>query len=289
MQIIESRAELQDLSDQERALGKRIALVPTMGALHAGHLSLVDTAHQHADRKWLSLFVNPTQFNDPADFESYPDTREQDLALCRQNGVDVVWLPSVDEMYPDGAQSWVEVKEISKPLCGKNRPGHFLGVSTVVTKLFLAAKPHVAVFGEKDYQQLAIIRRMVQDLGFDLQIVGAPTVREPDGLAMSSRNVHLTPTAREEALVIVRALDAVEQAFLRGERDLATMLQTARQQLTTATSGTLEYLEICDADTLRPVSTDMPERVLIAIAMAFKTGPRADDSVRLIDNRVLED
>ncbi len=289
MQIIESRAELQDLSDQERALGKRIALVPTMGALHAGHLSLVDTAHQHADRTWLSLFVNPTQFNDPADFESYPDTREQDLALCRQNGVDVVWLPSVDEMYPDGAQSWVEVKEISKPLCGKNRPGHFLGVSTVVTKLFLAAKPHVAVFGEKDYQQLAIIRRMVQDLGFDLQIVGAPTVREPDGLAMSSRNVHLTPTAREEALVIVRALDAVEQAFLRGERDLATMLQTARQQLTTATSGTLEYLEICDADTLRPVSTDMPERVLIAIAMAFKTGPRADDSVRLIDNRVLED
>ena len=289
MQIIESRAELQDLSDQERALGKRIALVPTMGALHAGHLSLVDTAHQHADRAWLSLFVNPTQFNDPADFESYPDTREQDLALCRQNGVDVVWLPSVDEMYPDGAQSWVEVKEISKPLCGKNRPGHFLGVSTVVTKLFLAAKPHVAVFGEKDYQQLAIIRRMVQDLGFDLQIVGAPTVREPDGLAMSSRNVHLTPTAREEALVIVRALDAVEQAFLRGERDLATMLQTARQQLTTATSGTLEYLEICDADTLRPVSTDMPERVLIAIAMAFKTGPRADDSVRLIDNRVLED
>ena len=159
----------------------------------------------------------------------------------------------------------------------------------MVTKLFLAAKPHVAVFGEKDYQQLAIIRRMVQDLGFDLQIVGAPTVREPDGLAMSSRNVHLTPTAREEALVIVRALDAVEQAFLRGERDLATMLQTARQQLTTATSGTLEYLEICDADTLRPVSTDMPERVLIAIAMAFKTGPRADDSVRLIDNRVLED
>ncbi len=289
MQIIESRAELQALSDQERALGKRIALVPTMGALHAGHLSLVDTAHQHADRAWLSLFVNPTQFNDPADFESYPDTREQDLALCRQNGVDVVWLPSVDEMYPDGAQSWVEVKEISKPLCGKNRPGHFLGVSTVVTKLFLAAKPHVAVFGEKDYQQLAIIRRMVQDLGFDLQIVGAPTVREPDGLAMSSRNVHLTPTAREEALVIVRALDAVEQAFLRGERDLATMLQTARQQLTTATSGTLEYLEICDADTLRPVSTDMPERVLIAIAMAFKTGPRADDSVRLIDNRVLED
>lgn len=289
MQIIESRAELQALSDQERALGKRIALVPTMGALHAGHLSLVDTAHQHADRAWLSLFVNPTQFNDPVDFESYPDTREQDLALCRQNGVDVVWLPSVDEMYPDGAQSWVEVKEISKPLCGKNRPEHFLGVSTVVTKLFLAAKPHVAVFGEKDYQQLAIIRRMVQDLGFDLQIVGAPTVREPDGLAMSSRNVHLTPTAREEALVIVRALDAVEQAFLRGERDLATMLQTARQQLTTATSGTLEYLEICDADTLRSVSTDMPERVLIAIAMAFKTGPRADDSVRLIDNRVLED
>lgn len=289
MQIIESRAELQALSDQERALGKRIALVPTMGALHAGHLSLVDTAHQYADRVWLSLFVNPTQFNDPTDFEKYPDTREQDLALCRQHGVDIVWLPPVDEVYPDGAQTWVEVKEISKPLCGKNRPGHFLGVSTVVTKLFLAAKPHVAVFGEKDYQQLAIIRRMVQDLGFDLQIVGAPTVREPDGLAMSSRNVHLTPTAREEALVIVRALDVVEQAFLAGERDAGTVLQTARQQLTTTTSGTLEYLEMCDPDTLQPVSTDMPERVLIAIAMVFKTGPHADDTVRLIDNRVLED
>ena len=191
--IIRTVSELQALSDQNRAAGKRVALVPTMGALHEGHLSLVREARARADVIWLSIFVNPTQFNDPSDFEAYPgDAWERDLELGRASTGWTVFLHHhVEELYPEGAQTWVEVEGLSESLCGASRPGHFRGVTTVVSKLFLAARPHVAVFGEKDFQQLAVIRAMERDLGFGIEVVGAPTVREKDGVAMSSRNVRL--------------------------------------------------------------------------------------------------
>ena len=225
MQIIESREELQAWSDAERAAGGRVALVPTMGALHAGHLSLVAEARQRADRVVVSIFVNPTQFNDPKDFDVYPRVLEADLAACRRAGVDVVWTPRTEELYPAGAASWVDVEGLSKPLCGGNRPGHFRGVTTVVTKLFLAARPHVAVFGEKDFQQLAVIRRMTDDLGFGIEIVGGVTVRESDGLALSSRNVHLGRKARSQAIRIVESLDLAQSMLARGERHTAPILE----------------------------------------------------------------
>nr|MDJ0849789.1 pantoate--beta-alanine ligase [Myxococcota bacterium] len=178
MQRVESVRELQALADAERAAGRRIALVPTMGALHEGHLSLVAEARARADRVWLSIFVNPTQFNQASDLEGYPRTLEADLAACRDAGVDLVFMPTPEEMYPEESQTWVEVTDLARPLCGATRPGHFRGVTTIVSKLFLAAKPHAAVFGEKDFQQLAVIRRMVRDLGFDVEIVGGRTVRE---------------------------------------------------------------------------------------------------------------
>ncbi|MFP8875127.1 MAG: pantoate--beta-alanine ligase, partial [Myxococcota bacterium] len=202
--------QLQARADAERAKGHRIALVPTMGALHRGHLSLVEVARRHADRVWVSIFVNPTQFNENSDFESYPRDDARDLATCRAAGVDLVYLPRVEDLYPEGAQTWVDVTELATPLCGAARPGHFRGVGTVVSKLLLAAKPHVAVFGEKDFQQLAVLRRLVRDLGFDVEVLGAPTVREDDGLALSSRNVHLGPVARCQATALVRALDLAE-------------------------------------------------------------------------------
>jgi pantoate--beta-alanine ligase len=289
MNIISPRADLQALADRERAAGHTIALVPTMGALHAGHMSLVDVGHRYADKVWLSLFVNPTQFNDPKDFERYPDTRARDLELCEAAGVDVVWTPQVSEVYPDGADTWVEVRELSKPLCGATRPGHFLGVSTVVSKLFLAAKPHFAVFGEKDYQQLAIIRRMVRDMGFDLEIIGGPTIRESDGLALSSRNVHLGPKARREGLSLSRALDAAEALTAGGERDANVVMDAVQAELASASLGTIDYFELCDASSLAPVGKTLSGPTLLALAVYFASedAKTPDASVRLIDNRVL--
>jgi len=215
VRILETVSELQQLSDAERAAGRRIALVPTMGALHPGHLSLVKVARERADRVWVSIFVNPTQFNDPNDLSAYPRSLDADLEACELAGVDVVFRPDAGEMYPSDGQTTVEVGGLCEPLCGRARPGHFRGVTTIVSKLLLAAKPHVAVFGEKDYQQLAVIRRMVRDLGFGVEVVGAATLREADGLAMSSRNANLDPEARRQAVALVRAL---ERWFARSMR-----------------------------------------------------------------------
>ena len=234
MRVIETVRELQELSDAERAAGRRISLVPTMGALHRGHLALVETARERADRVWVSIFVNPTQFNDPADLDRYPRQFEADLARCRDCGVDVVFCPSVGEMYPEGAQTRVEVGTLTEALCGATRPVHFEGVTTIVTKLLLAAKPHCAVFGEKDYQQLAVIRRMVVDLGFDVEILGAATVREYDGMALSSRNARLTAESRRQATVLVRALEEAERAVLAGERDAARVLERVLREISKA-------------------------------------------------------
>jgi pantoate--beta-alanine ligase len=288
MQIIESRTKLQAWSDAERAAGRRVALVPTMGALHAGHLSLVEEARARADRVVVSIFVNPTQFNDPSDFDGYPRVMEADLAACRAAGVDVVWTPTADELYPEGAVTWVDVGGLTEPLCGANRPGHFRGVTTIVTKLFLAARPHVAVFGQKDFQQLAVIRRMTADLGFGVEIASGETVREPDGLALSSRNVHLGPCARRQALKIAASLELAEAMLARGERSHATILEAVRKKLGEACQARIDYADLRDPETLEKAPERLDGPTLLAIALDFSPDQDGQGSpVRLIDNRLL--
>lgn len=288
MQVIESRESLRAWSDGERAAGQRIALVPTMGALHLGHLSLLREARERADRVIVSIFVNPTQFSDPSDFAGYPRELEADLAACRAADVDVVWLPTTRELYPDGAATWVDVDGLTEPLCGSNRPGHFRGVTTIVTKLFLAARPDIAVFGEKDFQQLAVIRRMVADLGFGIEIASGPTVREPDGLALSSRNVRLGPRARSQATKIAESLALAESLMVSGENRRATILEAVRKELGKASQARIDYAELRDPQSLElaPESLDGP--TLLAIALQFEPDPDGKGAaVRLIDNRLL--
>jgi pantoate--beta-alanine ligase len=289
VRVIETVAELRALADRERAAGAKIALVPTMGALHAGHLSLVDAARKRADRVWVSIFVNPTQFEDAADLSHYPRPREADLRRCRDAGVDVVFAPECDEMVPPESQTWVEVGESARPLCGRSRPGHFRAVATIVAKLLLSAKPHLAVFGEKDYQQLCVIRDMVRDLGFDVEIVAAPTVRDADGLALSSRNVRLHSEARRQAIALVRALDAAEAAVAAGERDSARLLQRANAEIDKAPLARVDYVELRTADTLGPVAEKLEDAALLALAVWFDAPDRgAREAVRLIDTRGLD-
>jgi pantoate--beta-alanine ligase len=288
MECIDTVRALQARADAERAAGRRIALVPTMGALHAGHASLFKIARQRADRVWVSIFVNPTQFDDPRDLVAYPRTQEADLALCRDAGVDLAFTPDAAEIYPAGAQTIVEVGALAAPLCGASRPGHFRGVATVVAKLLSAAKPHVAVFGEKDYQQLAVIRQLVRDLLLDVEIVGAPTVREPDGLALSSRNRQLDAEARGQAVVLVRALDAAESAVAAGECDAERLLALVRAELAAAPRAEIDYAELRDPATLAPAPARLAGPALLALAV-FARPPASGEgrTVRLIDNRVL--
>jgi pantoate--beta-alanine ligase len=299
MRVIGTVAELWALADRERAAGAKIALVPTMGALHAGHLSLVDEARKRADRVWVSIFVNPTQFEDAEDLSSYPRTREADLRRCCKAGVDAVFAPECDEMVRPASQIWIEPGESAQPLCGRSRPGHFRAVATIVAKLLLAAKPHLAVFGEKDYQQLCVIRDMVRDLGFDVEIVGAPTVREADGLALSSRNVRLHPEARRQAVALVRALDAAEGAVAAGECDSERLLQRATAEIDKAPLARIDYVELRAADSLGPVGEKLVDPTLLALAVYFDSPERdsperdspdrdAREAVRLIDSRVLD-
>lgn len=286
--IIRTVCDLQAESDRLRAQGHRIALVPTMGALHSGHLSLVREARTRADVVFMSIFVNPTQFNDASDFEAYPATLEKDLELAAEHGVDLVFVPDVGELYPEGAQTWVEVSELSEPLCGASRPNHFRGVTTVVSKLFLAARPHVAVFGEKDFQQLAVIRRMERDLGFGIEVVGAPIVREPDGVAMSSRNVRLGPEARIQARALVQALDAAEKALASGEDRRDALLEQVETILGAPPLARLDYAELRDPESLAPAPDQLCGPTLLALAVLFSVeGGKPGETVRLIDNRVL--
>lgn len=286
--VVTTVQALQARADRERCAGRRIALVPTMGALHSGHLSLLDEARKQADCVWMSIFVNPTQFNDPKDFAGYPVDIERDLALAAQHGVDLVFCPSADELYPEGAKTWVEVEGLTDCLCGASRPGHFRGVTTVVAKLLLAARPHVAVFGQKDFQQCAVIRRMAADLGFGVEIVVAPTVREPDGLALSSRNVHLGPEARRQALALVRSLNAAEAAVARGETDRSALLAQVRAEIEAAPLARLDYAEFRDPDTLEPCPARLVGPSLLALAVEFLPDAQGRGAtVRLIDNRVL--
>ncbi|HEU4430129.1 MAG TPA: pantoate--beta-alanine ligase [Myxococcota bacterium] len=285
METILSGRALQARADVERAAGRRVALVPTMGALHAGHLALVDEAKRRAEFVIVSIFVNPAQFNAPADLAAYPRTLEADLAACRAHGVSAVFVPSAEELYPSGYQTWIEVSELAKPLCGATRPGHFRGVATVVAKLLIAAKPHVAVFGAKDYQQLALVRRLVRDLGLDVEIVGHETVREPDGLALSSRNVHLTPETRAQALALSRSLAAAQRAIDAGERSRSALEALVAREIDAAPLAKLDYAELRDPETLELAPARLSGPTLLALAVFFpKVG---GDAVRLIDNRVL--
>jgi len=242
VEVLRSTGAMRARSQKLAAAGRRLALVPTMGALHAGHLALVKTARAHADCVALSIFVNPAQFEDAADLAAYPRCEESDLAACRDRGVDIAWLPPAAELYPEGAQTWVEVSELQAPLCGRSRPGHFRGVATVVAKLLLAARPQIACFGQKDYQQLALVRRMVRDLHMDVEIIGVPTVREASGLALSSRNALLAPCARPQALSLFRALCAAQRACAQGERGRESLLQIARAPIAAA-GAQLDYAE----------------------------------------------
>jgi len=270
---------MQAWADAERAAGRRIALVPTMGALHEGHLALVAEARRRAERVVVSIFVNPIQFDRRDDFEQYPRPLDDDLGICAGAGVDAVYAPSAAVMYPEGFQSAVEVARLTEPLCGAARPGHFRGVTTVVTKLFHAVRPDVAVFGEKDYQQLAVVRRMTADLDFGIEVVGVPTVREPDGLALSSRNRRLGPDDREAARCVPRALEAAADSVRAGEQSATAVVARAAAVIAAERRARLEYAEVRDPETLAEVAEVAGPSLL---ALAVWVG-----GVRLIDNRLL--
>ncbi len=281
MRVIRDAIEMQQWAFEQRRAGRVIGLVPTMGYLHAGHLSLVKIARARADQVCVSIFVNPTQFGPNEDLSTYPRDWARDEALCREAGVDVIFAPAPEAMYAADASISVVEKRLSARLCGASRPGHFEGVCTVVAKLFNAAQPAFAVFGEKDAQQLRILRRMVRDLNISVEIVASPIVREPDGLAMSSRNARLTPDERAQAVCLRRALDAVEAAFSRGERRVEVLVKTAQSEIAKAPLAQVDYVEIVDDEALTPI-TQIRGAALCALAVRFP-------SARLIDNTVLRE
>jgi pantoate--beta-alanine ligase len=278
VEIIALPADMQRWSEAARRRGATIAFVPTMGFLHEGHLSLMREGRKRASLLASSLFVNPTQFGPNEDFARYPRNFDGDCAMMREVPVDVLFAPEPEMMYRRGSQTWVEVTEITRGLCGAGRPGHFRGVTTVVAKLFNIVKPHIALFGEKDYQQLCTIQRMVQDLNFDIEIVPVPTVREPDGLAMSSRNAYLSIEQREKALMLSRALQAAGTAFKAGVRDPQELIRAASRLLENTPEVQVEYVEAVDAKTLETV--ERIERPIV-VAIAARLG-----KTRLIDNIV---
>jgi pantoate--beta-alanine ligase len=258
---------------------KRRVLVPTMGALHRGHGELIGLAREAAGKNGevaVSVFVNPLQFAPGGDYEKYPRPEKVDEDFCSNAGVDILFRPTVEEIYASDFSMSVEENSLAKTLCGRSRPGHFRGVCTVVTKLFHILSPDAAVFGEKDFQQLAIIRRMVRDLNFPIEIIGAPTVRETNGLACSSRNQYLNPAEREQAPVLQRALQEARRLVAQGERSGPVLLEAAHQVIATAPLAEIDYLEFVDAESLQPISTVGPNS-LIAVAAFF-------GQTRLIDN-----
>ena len=278
--IAEARAACDELRARHRHSATRLGLVPTMGALHEGHLSLVRAAKALCESVAISIFVNPTQFGPSEDLGRYPRRLESDCAALEKEGADLVFAPSIEEMYPASDTTWVTVEGLSDKLDGRSRPGHFRGVSTVVAKLFHILEPQAAFFGQKDAAQLAVIRRMVRDLNLPVEIVGCPIVREPDGLAMSSRNVYLNTAERQRALVLRRSLLRVERAFRAGERSALRLAEVGRAEFAAEPEVQLDYFEIVDPDTLEPVAS-ITENTLVAAAAAV-------GSTRLIDNVILE-
>lgn len=277
MILIDSVAKMQQFAREHRG---EIALVPTMGYLHEGHASLMREAKKRAPIVVVSIFVNPTQFGVNEDLDSYPRDLEHDKQVAQAEGVDVIFAPSAADMYPAGYQSYLNVEEITRELCGASRAGHFRGVTTVVAKLFNIVAPRVAIFGKKDFQQLAVIRRMVQDFNMDLEIVGMPIVREADGLALSSRNARLDGTQRKSALCLSRSLKAARSAFQQGERSVAQLRKAALQPIESeGGAAEVDYLEFRDPDSLVPLQ-QADERTLLALAVRV-------GAVRLIDNCII--
>jgi pantoate--beta-alanine ligase len=275
VQIIRDRASLRNAVKDLRASGQRVALVPTMGALHAGHMALVEEAKRQAEAVVVSIFVNPTQFGPNEDLAAYPREEARDAEMLRAADVALLWAPGVGEMYPEGFATTVTVSGVSEGLDGVARPGHFAGVATVVAKLFAQVQPDVALFGEKDYQQLAVIRRMTADLDLPLKIIGVPTQRAEDGLALSSRNSYLSPDERRRAVALPRAMQEAVQAMAHGG-DVSMALGQVRAELTAAGFGPIDYIALCDAASLAPVQTVKgPARLLVAARLG---------TTRLIDN-----
>ena len=281
LQVIESVKAMQSHCERLRLAGKKISFVPTMGYFHEGHLSLMKEARRTADHVVVSIYVNPTQFGPKEDFSKYPRDFDRDAAMAKSVGVDVIFFPPNSEMYPEGYQTYVNVEKVTQNLCGLSRPGHFRGVTTVCCKLFNIVKPHSAIFGRKDYQQLAAIKRMVADLNMDLEIVGMPTFREPDGLAMSSRNVYLSKEERASALSLVGSLKMAQKLYADGERNAVKIIRQAEKIINNAPFTAIDYIKICDAATLEDVLEIKGEAVM---ALAVKVG-----KTRLIDNSVLGD
>lgn len=270
---------MQERATAALAAGKTISFVPTMGYLHEGHATLLREGRKRGDLLVLSIFVNPTQFGVGEDFESYPRDLARDGETARENGVDIIFAPSASEMYPPGYQTYVNVETVSLPLCGASRPGHFRGVTTVVAKLFNIVKPTFALFGEKDYQQLVVIRRMVRDLNMDLEIIGVPTVREKDGLAMSSRNSYLSPEERKSALCLSRSLAAVCDLYRAGEVVVERLRAEVLRIIESEPPARIDYVEFRDGDSLEEVER-ADERTVLALAVRI-------GSTRLIDNTMI--
>ncbi len=276
METLSSVKKMQDLALSKNKAGIRIGFVPTMGFLHEGHLQLIDVAKKNSDWVVLSIFVNPTQFAPNEDLDRYPRDLARDQKLAAARGVDVCFTPTAEEIYPGGDQSVVLLTELTRGLCGPFRPGHFRGVTTVVAKLFNLVRPDVAIFGEKDYQQLRVLSKMVEDLHFPIEILAVPTFRETDGLAMSSRNVYLSSAERQEATHIVQGLRKAQEALAKGKTSSKQLIQLAKEAMVSGGNIQLEYLEIVDANSLAAVDQVIqPSRILTAVRL---------NQNRLIDN-----
>lgn len=280
MQTVQTIQQARKAVSEARRRGEKIGLVPTMGALHAGHLSLIRAAAEQTDFVVVSIFVNPTQFGPGEDLDAYPRDLPGDIEICRQNGAHLVFAPSVDEMYPRPNLTWVNVEKLTDPLCGRHRPGHFRGVTTVCTKLFNILQPDLAFFGRKDAQQAVVIKRMVRDLNMPLKIVVCPTIRENDGLAVSSRNKYLNDSQRTDAALLYKSLRRCRELIDRGERLSKNLITEMKKLLNSCDALKIEYIEILNADTLEPLDR-VTGRVLIAVAACL--GP-----ARLIDNIVVD-
>jgi pantoate--beta-alanine ligase len=274
--LIREMHEVRSLTEQIHLEGKRIGLVPTMGFLHQGHLSLIARAKQDSDFVLTTLFVNPTQFGPTEDFATYPRDVERDARLAFGAGADALFVPATGAIYPEGYDTFVHVGTLTDVLEGKSRPGHFRGVATIVAKLFNITRPDVAFFGQKDAQQVAVIRKMVRDLDFNIEIVVCPIIREPDGLAMSSRNTYLTSAQRQEATVLWKSLQKAEVLIRGGERNASVVIGAVRDMITHASSGVIDYISIADAITLAEM-TECRGQILISLAVRF-------GKTRLIDN-----
>jgi pantoate--beta-alanine ligase len=281
MEIISDPAQMRQTARDWRSQGKRIALVPTMGYFHEGHLSLMRYGREAADKLVVSLFVNPAQFGPNEDLARYSRDLERDSSMAREVGVDILYTPPAEVMYPQGYQTYVAVEELSKPLCGKSRPGHFKGVATVVLKLLNQVQPDIAVFGEKDYQQLQVIRRLVADLDVPVEIVGRPIVREADGLAMSSRNTYLSPEERAAALCLFRAIRAARELVVSGAKSRESVMEAVKGIIAATPHTDIDYIALVDPVTLQEIDTIDNEARL---ALAVRVG-----KTRLIDNTLLSE